>query len=280
MKLHLILLIFIFQGQLYIRESYAKQETEKGKEQSSNRVAIEEGRNVARSGGGGGGGGGGNDDGNEEVALTGPVKEITTQTGGNANLPCKFADAGGATVTWLRRRNRQLLTIGKATYSVDNRFMIKQSTSDFTLLIRRVTLDDAGLYECQLASYPTSQRNFVRLAVTEAYSMIPGGPDLHIKQGSSLRLECQLIAATETPYYVFWYQQGRMINYDEEPGVQVKLTERGSILKVDKTKPSHGGNYTCAPSNAKPSSVMIHVIEALLVQGSLFLSLVRRISIL
>lgn len=69
------------------------------------------------------------------------------------------------------------------------------------------------------------------------------------------------MAATEPPYYVFWYQQGHMINYDAEPGVKVELTKSGSILKVSKTKTIHGGNYTCVPSNAKPSSVMIHVIE-------------------
>ena len=52
-----------------------------------------------------------------------------------------------------------------------------------------------------------------------------------------------------------------MINYDEEPGVKVELTKNGSILMVNKTKPSHGGNYTCSPSNAKPAYVMVHVIE-------------------
>lgn len=52
-----------------------------------------------------------------------------------------------------------------------------------------------------------------------------------------------------------------MINYDEEPGVDVKLTPSGSILTVKKTKLTHDGNYTCAPSNAKSASVMVHVIE-------------------
>lgn len=111
-----------------------------------------------------------------------------------------------------------------------------------------------------MTSHPV-QQNFARLKITEAYSIIPGAPDLHVKQGSSLRLECQLMAATEKPLYVFWYRQGRMINYDEEPGVGVKLTPSGSILTVNKTKLTHNGNYTCAPSNAKAASVMVHVIE-------------------
>lgn len=111
-----------------------------------------------------------------------------------------------------------------------------------------------------MSSHP-ARHNYVRLKITEAYSIIAGAPDLHVKQGSSLRLECQLMEATEKPLFVFWYRQGRMINYDAEPGVHVKLTASGSILTVTKTKLTHEGNYTCTPSNAKAASVMVHVIE-------------------
>jgi len=117
-----------------------------------------------------------------------------------------------------------------------------------------------AILRLQVTSHPV-QQNFARLKITQAYSIIPGAPDLHVKQGSSLRLECHLMAATEKPLYVFWYRQGRMINYDEEPGVDVKLMSSGSILTVNKTKLTHDGNYTCAPSNAKAASVMVHVIE-------------------
>ncbi|XP_015514791.1 igLON family member 5 [Neodiprion lecontei] len=192
--------------------------------------------------------------------VSGPIKEVLAQTGGTAALPCKLSDPGAGIVTWLRRRDRQLLTVGTATHSVDSRFMVRPSTSDWTLLIRGVTLQDAGLYECQVPTVPV-QHQFARLKITEAYSVIPGAPDLHVKQGSSLRLECQLISATEPPIYVFWYRQGRMINYDAEPGVKVEPTNTGSILIVDKTKPAHGGNYTCKPSNARSAYVVVHIIE-------------------
>ncbi|KAK0084141.1 hypothetical protein PV325_007534 [Microctonus aethiopoides] len=163
-------------------------------------------------------------------------------------------------VTWVRRRDRQLLTVGSDTHSMDQRFVVRPSATDWTLNIKNVKHEDAGLYECQVPTEPM-QHNYVKLMITEAYSLIPGGPDLHVKQGSSLRLECQLMAATEPPTFVFWYRQERMINYDAEPGVKVEATKNGSILLVKKTKLSHGGNYTCHPSNARASSVMIHVIE-------------------
>ncbi|XP_076282879.1 zwei Ig domain protein zig-8 [Lasioglossum baleicum] len=187
-----------------------------------------------------------------------PTTEILAQSRSTANLPCKIGNPGAGTITWVK--DRQLLTVGMNTHSVDKRFVVIHSSTDWTLQIRAVTIEDAGIYECQITSHPV-QRHFVRLRITEAYSVIPGAPDLHVKQGSSLRLECQLMAAAESPQYVFWYRQGRMINYDEEPGVKVELTKNGSILMVNKTKPVHGGNYTCDPSNARSSYVVVHVIE-------------------
>ncbi|XP_053973470.1 neural cell adhesion molecule 2-like isoform X2 [Hylaeus anthracinus] len=195
-----------------------------------------------------------------EDVIEGPIKEVLAQSGSTANLPCKITDPVAGTITWVKRRDRRLLTVGTSTHSIDNRFVVMHSSTDWALQIRAVTPQDAGIYECQVTSHPV-QRNFVRLKITEAYSIIPGAPDLHVKQGSSLQLECQLMAAAESPLYVFWYRQGHMINYDEEPGVKVELTKSGSILMVNKTKPSHGGNYTCEPSNAKPAYVVVHVIE-------------------
>ncbi|XP_029037819.1 protein borderless-like [Osmia bicornis bicornis] len=199
------------------------------------------------------------EDKNEDV-IEGPVREVLAHSGSTANLPCKITDPGAGTITWVKHKGRRLLTVGTSVHSIDNRLLVMHSSTDWSLQIRAVTLQDAGIYECQITSHPV-QRNFVHLKITEAYSIIPGAPDLHVKQGSSLRLECQLMAAAESPLYVFWYRQGHMINYDEEPGVKVELTKGGSILMVNKTKPSHGGNYTCAPSNAKPAYVMVHVIE-------------------
>ncbi|XP_032689183.1 neurotrimin-like isoform X1 [Odontomachus brunneus] len=183
------------------------------------------------------------------------VKDVLAQTGGNALLPCRFNGPG--IVTWIRRKDRQLLTVGWGTHSIDQRFVV---VPDWSLLIKNVKHEDAGLYECQIQTEPVQQR-FVWLNITEAYSMIPGGPDLHVKQGSSLRLECQLMAAAESPSYIFWYRENRMINYDNEPGVKVERTRNGSVLIVEKMKLTHGANYTCLPSNAKPAYIMIHVIE-------------------
>ncbi|XP_076657107.1 limbic system-associated membrane protein [Halictus rubicundus] len=191
-------------------------------------------------------------------SVAAPAKNVLAQTGGNAMLPCRFTGPG--IVTWSRRRDRQLLTVGRGTHSIDTRFMVVLNDPDWNLMIKNVKKEDAGLYECQIQTNPI-QKRLIQLNITDAYSTIPGGPNLHVKQGSSLRLECQLMASAEAPSFIFWYRQGHMINYDNEPGVTVEATKNGSILTVDKVKLSHAANYTCVPSNAKPAYIMIHVIE-------------------
>lgn len=54
-------------------------------------------------------------------------------------------------MTWikLRRKDRQLLTVGRVTHSIDRRFVVLNSP-DWSLLIKNVKQEDAGLYECQV----------------------------------------------------------------------------------------------------------------------------------
>ncbi len=34
-----------------------------------------------------------------------------------------------------------------------------------------------------------------------------------------------------------------------------------SILTIERVTPEHTGNYTCAPSNARQASVLVHVVD-------------------
>lgn len=47
--------------------------------------------------------------------------------------------------------------------------------------------------------------SFSSVSPTEAAAEILEAPDLHIDEGSTLRLECKLKRATESPLYVFWW---------------------------------------------------------------------------
>lgn len=55
------------------------------------------------------------------------------------------------------------------------------------------------------------------------------------------------------------------INYDSPRGGVSVITEKGelttSYLLVQRAKVSDSGKYTCAPSNANPSTVNVHILS-------------------
>lgn len=97
--------------------------------------------------------------------------------------------------------------------------------------------------------------------VSEAAAEILGAPDLHIKSGSTLRLVCTLRQSTEPPVFVFWYHEDHMINYDKDRGVDVHSDRTSSVLIVAEAQKRDSGNYSCVPSNARPASINVHVLN-------------------
>ncbi|CAD7086357.1 unnamed protein product [Hermetia illucens] len=225
--------------------------------------------------------------------------KVVAQKGGLAILPCALKLNSPATVSWIRRRDFQLLTVGLSTHSSDGRFLVEHTRhmGHWSLRIKSVREEDRGLYECQLSVHP-SESIFVELKVVEAVAEIAGAPDLHIDEGSTLRLECKLKRATENPSFVFWYHDNKMVNYDSQDGFSVTsfqslssspissidaassnnitsslitmaslstqphlLASSTSILTIEKVHFNHAGNYTCAPSNTRAASITVHVLR-------------------
>ncbi|KAF2364813.1 Protein of unknown function DUF4817 [Trinorchestia longiramus] len=166
------------------------------------------------------------------------------------------------TVSWVRRRDYHLLTVGRHVYTSDDRVAVKVApdASDWILTLRWVRDSDAGQYECQVSSHPP-QALMVNLKVKEAWAEIKGESERYIHSGSSLRLVCVLRDITEPPSYVFWFREDRMINYDTEAGVSVKTLKGSSILSVSSVTKRDEGNYRCVASNTSPASVTVHVVQ-------------------
>lgn len=186
---------------------------------------------------------------------------VVAQIGGTATLPCAVRKFNNGVVSWIRKHDYHLLTVGLATYNTDDRFLVEhvRHLQNWGLLIKRVQFSDAGLYECQMSTHPPSSI-IIELRVTKALAEIQGAPDMYIHSGSRLQLVCTLRDSTETPEYVFWFHEQRMINYD--PGVYVKEGRSSSVIHVQEADKSHNGNYTCSPSNAVPASINVHVLNA------------------
>ncbi|XP_064106579.1 uncharacterized protein LOC135215611 isoform X2 [Macrobrachium nipponense] len=188
---------------------------------------------------------------------------VTGQVGAAVILHCKTSSATGGLVSWIRKRDYQLLTVGLHTHSSDDRFSINYVHWDWQLHIRYVQPRDAGAYECQVSSHPPTSL-FVHLEVVEAEAEILGAPEKHVKLGTILRLVCIMHHTTEPLSYVFWYRGTEMINYESDDGagsVVVESDDHTSVLMVTRASRHHSGNYTCAPSNTKPASILVHVLN-------------------
>ncbi|XP_065205874.1 zwei Ig domain protein zig-8-like [Planococcus citri] len=189
---------------------------------------------------------------------------IMAQTGSIARIPCVVKNLGEATVSWIRRKDYHLLTVGLTSYTVDERYqpVHYQNSEDWTLQIRYVQKRDAGLYECQITSHPPSSI-FVDFQVVEAEAQIEGSKEKYLKYGSVLHLVCTVLKSPEIPTYIFWYHNNQMVNYDSHRGfnVTLDLANKTSALYVPRTTNEHTGNYSCVPSNAHPDSTVVHILN-------------------
>ncbi|XP_053677009.1 uncharacterized protein LOC128727157 [Anopheles nili] len=189
---------------------------------------------------------------------------IASQVGSIAVLPCAVRNIGEGVVSWIRRKDYHLLTIGVTTYSSDERFNIihSEDAEEWPLQIKYVQLRDAGLYECQVSTHPPTSI-FVKLDVIEAKAEIFGPSEKYLKPGSMLRLTCRVVQSNEPPLYIFWYHNNRMINYDAHRGVNVstEADNRYSELVISHTNTLNSGNYSCVSNNAVAASTLVHILN-------------------
>ncbi|CAH0714908.1 unnamed protein product, partial [Brenthis ino] len=196
------------------------------------------------------------------IFLTDNCTTVIAQIGTTAILHCEVSDITENTVTWIRRKDYSLLSVGLVTYSADSRFFSAHGrhVKDWALHIRFATSADAGYYECQVPTHPPTSI-FFKLVLVAAYAEIVGESEKIIHEGSMLKLVCFVKRSTEPPSYVFWYFENRMINYDLN-GVSVHNGRETSELIIGKAEPRHSGNYTCVPANARAASVTVHVVQS------------------
>ncbi|EEC03972.1 conserved hypothetical protein [Ixodes scapularis] len=148
--------------------------------------------------------------------------------------------------------------VGLATYTADERFQAVQMnrSEDWMLQIKRTQPTDAGDYECQI--------NVHRSSPTLCAS--PGS--LFISSGSSINVSCPIEHSLEPPMFVFWYHNDRMINYDAAEGGPGHISGGKpsqdafvSGLFIRSARTQDLGNYTCGPSNADSTSVVVHALN-------------------
>lgn len=199
-------------------------------------------------------------------------KNVTALLGKTAYLTCRVKNltSGNKTsllqVSWVRHRDIHLLTVGRYTYTSDQRFRAihHPHSEDWILQIKYPQHRDSGIYECQVSTTP-HMSHYIHLNVIEPSTEIIGAPDLYIESGSTINLTCLIADSPEPPAYIFWNHNNAIVTYDSPRG-GIRVTTRKeeqstSFLLIENAQPSDSGVYQCNPSNAKSKSVTVHVLN-------------------
>lgn len=193
-------------------------------------------------------------------------RNVTTQVGQTVYLRCLVEGIEDPTVSWVRLRDFHLLTVKLVTYTSEENFtpVHLQHSKDWALQIKYTQKKDEGYYECQVNTNPVIVHH-VFLRVLEPKAKILGGSDYYVEGGSALNLTCIIEHSPEPPAFVFWYHGDRMINFDPEKGdISIRKASGDSAVSrlfLVNAQPMDSGNYTCCPSNAAATSIMVHVIK-------------------
>lgn len=191
---------------------------------------------------------------------------FTAQEGGTAYLACEVFNLNNKSVSWVRGRDNHILTVDRETFISDSRFISmhrKNKMSDLvTLSIHGVTLQDQGTYECQVSAEHKLSK-MLELVVLQPQVRILGDPDIHVNEGSTLKLKCVISNLVDTPLYVTWYLNNKMLV--DFTGSFSSLTHSSShsvsVLSLDSVTLEDSGNYSCQPAALPRANLTLHVLK-------------------
>ncbi|XP_026325867.1 hemicentin-2-like [Hyposmocoma kahamanoa] len=191
-------------------------------------------------------------------------REATAAVGQPAYLHCRVRNLADRAVSWIRKRDLHILTVGVHTYSSDARFaaLHADGSDEWTLRVAPAQPRDSGVYECQVSTEPKISMSF-RLTVVVSKAEILSGPELFVRAGSDINLTCVAKHAPDPPSFIYWYRGEQVVNYAQRGGISVETEQktRTSRLLIARAAPHDSGNYTCAPSSSESASVIVHVLS-------------------
>ncbi|XP_030562516.1 uncharacterized protein LOC115763880 [Drosophila novamexicana] len=207
--------------------------------------------------------------------LTMPVLNITAQMGNHAYMPCQIHRLSEKPVSWVRLRDGHIISVDESTFIADERFQsIYQEENDYTwsLQIKYVDVNDAGWYECQMATEPKLSAK-VHLEVVTPKTELIGDQSRFVKAGSKVALHCIVRGTLDPPRYIIWFRgQKKISDSDERTGWYTQIDRNifgtvgdnqntiGSLI-IPFVRKEDSGNYTCQPANSVSVSVDLHVLS-------------------
>ncbi|KAK8391184.1 hypothetical protein O3P69_017088 [Scylla paramamosain] len=192
-------------------------------------------------------------------------RRVRAFAGTTVFMPCIVNNLGQRSVSWVRHHDIHVLTVGRFTFTSDGRFEAHHDdgSNEWLLRLRSPAISDSGIYECQINTKPTIT-HLTTLHVLEPHAVVTAGRELFLDTGSTLRLTCRVRDAPAPAEHLLWYHEKKETRKGTEE-VEVSVWEEKhstiSSLTLRDAQVHDSGLYTCSPSNAKPASIMVHVLS-------------------
>jgi len=197
---------------------------------------------------------------------------VTAIRGETAMLVCNVVNVGDKSVSWLKHSLPipQLLALNNLTNTLNPRYkaMVSGAWTEFVLVIKDVRPRDSGTYECQVSGPRHSSINrIISLTVIESMTEIVGGPDIYVDRLSTLQLTCRVTSGDNTPAFIIWQKEDKILKFDGGETSLVPYLVRDSegrhlsSLQVDNIGLSDSGEFTCQPAVGPIAAVIVHVLN-------------------
>jgi hypothetical protein len=119
---------------------------------------------------------------------------MTTTVGQSAYLHCRVRNLGDRAVSWIRKRDLHILTVGILTYTNDQRFQSLHSdgSDEWTLKVSSPQVRDSGTYECQVSTEPKISQAFRLNVVGELLNCLCVSLSIDVIARLSVRISISL----------------------------------------------------------------------------------------
>lgn len=217
------------------------------------------------------------------------IISVAASLTGDIFLHCPIQFGEDVQVSWVRLPDWRIVASGRKTYSNDGRYRVLHidGTNEWSFQIKYASLEDQGLYECQVSTGTGIVTHHYNVSVSIPSTSIFGGSEYHVDKGSAIQLTCIIHNVSQEPQFVFWYHNERMINYDADDKERIQVLTQSSSsatalasaaaselssesvgtdhvlshLTIHNVTDADSGNYSCVPSNAEPTNTMVYVSE-------------------
>ncbi|XP_015599058.1 lachesin isoform X2 [Cephus cinctus] len=215
-----------------------------------------------------------------------PIANLTVARGRDATFTCLVSHLGGYRVGWVKADTKAIQAIHDHVITHNPRVSVSHGDhSTWSLHIRGVQLEDAGVYMCQINTDPMkSQTGTLSVQVPPEFVDEETSRDVMISEGGQVKLTCRA-QGIPTPRVMWRREGGREIIIREAFGAStlgqktrgkadknVRMEVRkwmsaksihvssvaqfqGEILKLTKITRGEMGAYLCIASNGVPPSI-------------------------